>query len=76
MAGISDIGNVWRSYGLAALADWVEAQVVAPDLLDQLGVVLALDPDPVRPGHARRCRRGVARAHPLRTASAPAAARS
>src|SRR6266705_6664656 len=33
------------------------AQVVAPDLLDELGVVPALDVDPARPGDPRPARR-------------------
>ena len=32
--------------------DALDAQVVAPDLLDELGVVPALDEDPARPGDA------------------------
>ena len=33
--------------------DALDAQVVTPDLLDELGVVAALDEDPARPGDAR-----------------------
>ena len=33
--------------------DALDPQVVAPDLLDQLGVVAALDVDPAGPGHPR-----------------------
>jgi hypothetical protein len=38
--------------------DPFEPQVVTPDLLDQLGIVLALDQDPTRPGDRGRADRG------------------
>ncbi len=34
--------------------DALDPEIVAPDVLDQLGVVDALDPDPAGPGHPRR----------------------
>ena len=48
------------------------AQVVAPDLLDQLGVVAAFDIDPAGPGHPGRGRRPGHRAGPARAGPAPA----
>ena len=61
--------------------DALDAQVVAPHLLDQLGVVDALDPDAARPGDPglRADDRSAARrgAHPFltRTSGAPWCAR-